>query len=217
MDDEPIAHGVLGHRENMATALSFDPVGLSVAAGESAVRRRGLSQTPDSAGHERGRDLRAVLRLRPLRGGRDLRRREDLERKGCVRAKVVPDATGATLKGELKANAKPGSTLYTDSLPSYRGIEEHFTHATVNHLEEYVRGEVHTQAIENFWSLLKRSLKGTYVNVDPMHLGKYVDEQVLRFNERKGDDAKRHALVSANITGKRLTYEGLIGASECET
>ena len=139
-----------------------------------------------------------------------------LERGGRVRAKLVPDATGVTLKGELKANLKPGSTLHTDSLPSFRGIEEHVAHATVNHLEEYVRGEVHTQGIENFWSLLKRSLKGTCVNVDPMHLGAYVDEQVFRFNERKHDDAGRHAKVAANIGGKRLTYKGLIGVSECE-
>lgn len=133
-----------------------------------------------------------------------------LERGGKVRAKVVKNAKGKTLKGELKANVKPGSMLYTDSLPSYRGIEAHLLHDTVNHLEEYVRGAVHTQGIENFWSLLKRTLNGTYVSVDPSHLGAYVDEQAFRFNERGKSDAKRHAEVSAAVGGKRITYKQLI-------
>jgi ISXO2-like transposase domain len=136
-----------------------------------------------------------------------------MERGGRMRAKVVPDGTGATLKGEIRTNLKPGSKLFTDQLPSYRSLDQEYLHETVNHLVEYVHGEVHTNSVENFWSLLKRTLGGTYVNVDPMHLGAYVDEQMFRFNERKGTDAKRHAMVSANIAGKRLTYKGLIGVA----
>ncbi|MFI5180941.1 MAG: IS1595 family transposase [Thermoanaerobaculia bacterium] len=133
-----------------------------------------------------------------------------LERGGRVRAKTVPDATGDTLRGEVRANLKPGSTIYTDSLPSYRGLEKTLLHDTVNHLETYVRGRVHTQGIENFWSLLKRTLNGTYVNAEPAHLDAYVDEQAFRFNERDRNDAGRHAMVAAAIGGKRLTYRQLI-------
>ena len=133
-----------------------------------------------------------------------------LERGGRVRAKVVPNVTGPTLRGEVEKNLKPGSTLYTDALPSYRGLEKTLFHETVNHLETYVRGQVHTQGIENFWSLLKRSLNGTYVNVEPAHLDAYVDEQAFRFNERYRNDGQRHAMVAANVGGKRLTYRQLI-------
>jgi transposase-like protein len=134
-----------------------------------------------------------------------------LERGGRIRAKVVPDAKGPTLRGEVRANLKPGSTIYTDALGSYRGLEKTLLHDTVNHLETYVRGRVHTQGIENFWSLLKRSLSGTYISTEPAHLDAYVDEQVFRFNERDKNDGQRHAMVAANVGGKRLTYKQLIG------
>jgi transposase-like protein len=132
-----------------------------------------------------------------------------LERGGRVRAKVVPNSTGPTLRGEVRANLKPGATIYTDALPSYRGLEKTLLHDTVNHLETYVRGRVHTQGIENFWSLLKRSLSGTYISTEPAHLDAYVDEQVFRFNERDKNDGQRHAMVAAAIGGKRLTYKQL--------
>jgi transposase-like protein len=134
-----------------------------------------------------------------------------LERGGRVRAKTVPDSTGPTLRGEVEANLNVAARIYTDALPSYRGLEKRFFHETVNHLETYVRGQVHTQGIENFWSLLKRTLNGTYINVEPAHLDAYVDEQAFRFNERKESDSKRHAIVAANIGGKRMTYKELIG------
>ncbi len=133
-----------------------------------------------------------------------------MERGGRVRAKSIPDATGATLRGEVEANLNPGATIYTDALPSYRGLEKRYFHDTVNHLDTYVKGLVHTQGIENFWSLLKRTLRGTYVNVEPAHLDAYVDEQAFRFNERDTNDGRRHAMVAANIGGKRLTYKQLI-------
>jgi hypothetical protein len=93
---------------------------------------------------------------------------------------------------------------------------KNFVHETVNHMEEYVRGEVHKNSIENFWSLLKRSLNGTYVAVEPFHLERYVDEQVFRFKNRatkdnKLTDADRFALVMSQVAGKRLTYEDLTG------
>jgi transposase-like protein len=134
-----------------------------------------------------------------------------LERGGRVRAKVVPNSTGPTLRGEVRANLKPGATIYTDALPSYRGLEKDYFHDTVNHLETYVRGRVHTQGIENFWSLFKRAIHGTYVNVEPAHLDAYVDEEAFRFNERDRNDGQRHAMVAAAVGDKRLTYKELIG------
>lgn len=134
-----------------------------------------------------------------------------------VRAKVVPNVKRDTLMNEILKGMTWGSKVYTDSAPQYDGLKvRQFVHDTVNHLEEYVRGEVHTQGIENFWSLLKRSLRGTYVSVEPFHLDRYVGEQVFRFNNRatKGNplnDADRFAIAVSQIVGKRLTYAELTG------
>jgi hypothetical protein len=81
----------------------------------------------------------------------------------------------------------------------------------VNHAEEYVRGNVHTNGIENFWSLLKRGIKGTYVSVEPFHLFRYLDEQAFRYNERKGNDGNRFVEAASTVFGRRLTYKELIG------
>jgi len=134
-----------------------------------------------------------------------------------VRAKVIPDVTRLTLQGEILKNVVRVGTVYTDSHGGYNDLSlKAFVHETVNHLEEYVRGEVHTQGIENFWSLLKRTLNGTYVAVEPFHLDRYVDEQAFRFNNRATKDnpltdADRFALAVSQISGKRLTYAELTG------
>jgi hypothetical protein len=110
-----------------------------------------------------------------------------------------------------------GSTVYTDGLPAYDTLHaQNYIHTTVNHIEEYVRGQVHTQGIENFWSLLKRGLRGTYVAVEPFHLDRYVSEQVFRFNNRATkdnplNDADRFHLTMSQVAGKRLTYVKLTG------
>src|SRR5207253_1598033 len=88
-----------------------------------------------------------------------------------------------------------------------------YQHEMINHAKEYVRGQVHTNSLENFWSLFKRAIKGTYVSVDPFHLASYVDEQVRRFNERTSNDRARFVSVLADIVGRRLTYRDLIGAN----
>jgi transposase-like protein len=134
-----------------------------------------------------------------------------------VRAKVIPNVKRETLQAEILANVQHKATVYTDGYASYDSLKrQEFVHETVNHMEEYVRGQVHTQGIENFWSLLKRSLNGTYVAVEPFHLSKYVDEQAFRYNNRatKGnpiDDADRFMLAVSQIAGKRLTYKELTG------
>ncbi len=137
-----------------------------------------------------------------------------LERHGEVRAKVVRNTSGDTLEGEVRDNVKVGAKLFTDAAPGYVALGVDYVHAFVNHAEEYVRGEVHTNGIENFWSLFKRCYKGTYINMEPAHLGKYVDEQVFRFNNRKADDAQRFNRVLGQITGKRLMYKDLIALKD---
>jgi len=131
-----------------------------------------------------------------------------------VRAKVIPQARRDVLQGEILKNIGFNAHVFTDGHVGYEGLDKlkNFTHQTVNHVNEYVNGRVHTQGIENFWSLLKRGLTGTYVAVEPFHLDAYVDEQVFRYNNRlKTNDAGRFNKTVAQIVGKRLTYAELTG------
>jgi transposase-like protein len=134
-----------------------------------------------------------------------------------VRAKVIPNVKRETLQNEILSHIEKKSTIYTDQWVGYEKLTANdFVHDTVNHLKEYVRGQVHTQGMENFWSLLKRGLRGTYVAVEPFHLDRYVDEQVFRYNNRATkenplDDADRFMLAVSQIAGKRLTYAELTG------
>lgn len=106
-----------------------------------------------------------------------------------------------------------GATVHTDSLKSYFGLaDEGYIHNVIDHAEAYVNGNVHTNGCENFWSLLKRALKGTYVAVEPFHLFRYLDEQAFRFNNRTWNDADRFDAVVGSVVGRRLTYKELIAA-----
>lgn len=133
-----------------------------------------------------------------------------------VRAKVVPNVRRETLQNEILNHIEHGSKIYSDQAVAYNSLKEKYVHETVTHVDHYVRGQVHTNSLENFWSLMKRTLHGTYVAVEPFHLSRYVDEQVFRFNNRdtKGnplDDADRFMLAMSQIAGKRLTYAELTG------
>jgi transposase-like protein len=134
----------------------------------------------------------------------------------AVRAKVVPDVKRETLQAEILKNVKYGSTVYTDEWVGYDRVSYNFVHDVVNHSQTYVRGQVHTQGIENFWSLLKRTLRGTYVAVEPFHLDRYIDEQAFRFNNREQpmDDYARFEKVLGQVAHKRLTYAELTGKTE---
>jgi len=131
-----------------------------------------------------------------------------LERNGKVRAKVINDATQLTLHAEVKSHVEPGAELFTDGWKAYSGLG---ADQVIDHAEKYVDGQIHTNGIENFWSLLKRSIKGTYVSVEPFHLFRYLDEQAFRFNERKGKDVNRFIKTMRQIAGKRLTFDELTG------
>jgi transposase-like protein len=128
-----------------------------------------------------------------------------------VKAKVIPNIRAETLQPKICATVKPDSKLYTDAWVSYRGLGGDYQHEVIDHAIEYVRGAVHTNGIENFWSLLKRTLKGTYVSVEPYHLGRYLDEQAFRFNEREDNDLGRFKSVLSSVSGRRLTYKELFG------
>lgn len=139
-----------------------------------------------------------------------------LERHGKVKTKIVPDTTSRTLQVEVRENVEPGSEVHTDALRSYRGLDPEYVHNVVDHAERYVDGHVHTNGLENFWSLLKRGIKGTYVSVEPYHLFRYLDEQAFRFNEREGKDADRFAKTLGSVSGRRLTYLELTGETASE-
>lgn len=125
-----------------------------------------------------------------------------------VHARTIPMASQLYLHGTIGQTVKPGATIYTDKWGAYRGLSG-YVHYVINHAAEYVNGHIHTNGIENFWSLLKRSIKGTYISVEPFHLERYVDEQVFRFNERKGSDADRFTAALRRVMGKRLSYKEL--------
>jgi len=127
-----------------------------------------------------------------------------------MRTKVVENRRKKALQAEVRQHVQAGSAIYTDSLKSYEGMDE-FKHEVVDHAVEYVRGKVHTNGCENFWSLLKRSLGGTYVSVEPFHLFRYLDEQTFRFNNRRLTDGERFSVAVDGIVGKRLMFDQLTG------
>jgi len=137
-----------------------------------------------------------------------------LERGGKIRAQVIEDATTPTLEKNVRRNIAKGSHVFTDEAKPYFGLRAEYVHEFVNHAETYVNGNIHTNGLENFWSLLKRGLKGTYISVEPFHLFRYVDEQAFRFNNRKMDDVDRFTIGMKQIIGRRLTYAQLTGKEQ---
>ena len=133
-----------------------------------------------------------------------------------VRTTVVPNRKKKALHAEVRKHVEAGSALYTDDLNSYKGLNE-FQHGVVDHAVQYVDGKIHTNGLENFWSLLKRGISGTYVSVEPFHLFRYLDEQAYRYNNRKDDDGEplkdfdRFRTAMSQIVGKRLTWNALTG------
>lgn len=134
--------------------------------------------------------------------------------KSKVRTAVLPDTKRNALMSRVVDNVEDGAKVYTDELKSYDNLGAYYAHQVINHAECYVKGEVHTNGMENFWSLLKRSIKGTYVSVEPFHLFRYLDEQACRFNQREGNDADRFVHTMRQIEGRRIMYKDLIAKEE---
>ena len=132
-----------------------------------------------------------------------------------MRASVIPELKKVHTDEHLKKNVAPGSTVYTDEAQHYENLPD-YAREFIDHTETYVRDRVHVNGVENFWSLLKRSLAGTYVSVEPYHLQAYVNEQAFRFNNRKDTDVQRFDAVVAGVLGKRLTYEQVTGKEPAE-
>jgi transposase-like protein len=140
-----------------------------------------------------------------------------LERGGKVKTAVIPHRKQNIPEKIVREMVQPGAEVHTDEFSGYYNLKDGYAHKVINHLEGYVRESVHTNGIENFWSLLKRGLNGTYVAVEPFHLFRYVDEQAFRFNNRtddagnKLDDGQRFELALSQIAGKRLTFAEVTG------
>jgi transposase-like protein len=135
-----------------------------------------------------------------------------LERGGKVRTAVLPSRKRHAIQAEVKKHVEAGAALYTDALMSYSGLESEYVHQVVDHAVQYVDGKVHTNGLENFWSLLKRGIAGTYISVEPFHLFRYLDEQTFRYNNRKDmGDFDRFKLAASQIVGKRLTWNQVTG------
>ena len=169
----------------------------------------------------KARNMHKDVRMRRIRGqGFNVEDKATvmgiLERGGTVRAQVVPDRKKETLQPLVRKHVTSGSALFTDELVGYQGLDGEYRHRIVDHATRYVDGNVHTNGMENFWSLLKRGLNGTYVAVEPFHLFRYLDEQMFRFNNRKEGnkkvtDAERFSMALSQVAGKRLTYAELTG------
>ncbi len=190
------------HRIRLAMqAESFEMLSGEVEADETFIgpKARSINRYGDSSKKARGPGYRksVVLGLR--------------ERGGKVRAFVVKDTRRGTLLPRVFEHVAAGSTVYTDALGSYHDLRDAYIHQVINHAEKYVEGRVHTNSIENFWSVPKRTLGGTYIAPQPQHLDRYLDEQIFRFNERENDDGPRFKIAAKGADGKRLTYRELTG------
>lgn len=145
-----------------------------------------------------------------------------LDRRGkyghsTVRTEVLSSLKKGPVQGHVRNHVEPGATVHTDAFFSYTGLSADYMHNVIDHAECYVDGNVHTNGMENFWSLLKRAIRGTYVSIEPFHLFRYLDEECFRFNERHDDDDGRFQKAIRTTVGRRLTYKALIGSELPQT
>jgi len=188
---------------------------IRLAMQESGGKLRGEVEVDETFIGGKARNMHAAKRRKNIHG----RGPQDkaialgmVERGGKIRVTAPVSRQKIDLQGDVRQHVEAGSAIFTDELKSYDGLDDDYEHAVINHAIEYVNGEVHTNTIENFWSLLKRGLHGTYISVEPFHLFRYLDEQAFRYNHRKNaDDGVRFSRALSQILGKRLTYAELIG------
>jgi transposase-like protein len=140
--------------------------------------------------------------------------RTNAAKKSKVKLAHVANTRQQTVQTEVRQNVESGSQLYTDVMAGYKGLNKDYVHQAIDHAKEYVRGNVHTNGLENFWSLLKRGIRGTYISIEPFHLFRYLDEQAFRFNEREFTDSERFLKGILGIIGRRLKYAKLIGQQD---
>ncbi|MBZ5557571.1 MAG: IS1595 family transposase [Acidobacteriia bacterium] len=197
------------HRLRLAIqAKSFDKINGDVEVDETYIGGKSRNMHADKrkrVGMKRGKSMAGKVAVMALldRHGKD--------GTSQVRTEILAGRKKGSLQSKVRQHVEEGSNVYTDAFYSYRGLSNGYVHGFVDHAEKYVDGQVHTNSCENFWSLLKRALKGTYVSVEPFHLFRYLDEQVYRFNNRKMSDGMRFLEACASVFGKRLTYAALTG------
>ena len=196
------------HRVRLAMqAKSFDTLGGEVEVDETYIGGKARNMHKDKREKMRGRTWfgkAAVMGLLQRHGP---------DKVSKVRVLTVPTTRRKVLEPTVFETIETGSAVFTDELKSYDLLDGPFEHQVINHAEAYARGNVHTNGLENFWSLLKRTIGGTYVSVEPFHLHRYLDEQAYRFNHRKQNDAQRFAGVLDAVADRRVTYTELTGAT----
>ena len=194
------------HRIRLAMQTkSFDKMGGEVEADETLIGGKARFMH---------KDRREKMKCRTFEGKAavmGLLQRHGEKGHSEVRTAVIATRRKHELQSRVEGQVEDGATVYTDELASYGNLTVYYKHQVINHAECYAKGQVHVNGLENFWSLLKRGIKGTYVSVEPFHLFRYLDEQVYRFNTRKGTDAQRFAGVLDAVTGRRVTYGELTG------
>ena len=211
-------HRAIGVTQKTAWFM-LQRIRLAMQTGSFMKKMSGDIEVDETAIGGLSRNMHKSVRARRIKGTGGLGKMAVmglLERHGEVRAQVVPNVQMATLQPILRSHVEAGSQVFTDKWVSYNGLDADYIHQVINHAEEYVRGNVHTNGIENFWSLLKRTIKGTYVSVEPFHLFRYLDEQSFRFNTRKSGDGERFRKAMDQIVGKRLTYAEVTGKPKRE-
>ena len=194
------------HRVRLAMqAKSFDTLGGEVEVDETYIGGKARNMHKDKREKMRGRTWfgkAAVMGLLQRHGP---------DKVSKVRVLTVPTTRRKVLEPTVFETVETGSAVFTDELKSYDLLDGPYEHKVINHAEAYVRGNIHTNGMENFWSLLKRTIGGTYVSIEPFHLHRYLDEQAYRFNNRKQNDAQRFAGVLGAVEGRRVTYNELTG------
>ncbi len=194
------------HRVRLAMQTgSFDSkIAGEVEVDETYVGGRGINM-------HKAVKRRKAMQAGPMAGGNKTPVVGVLARGGEVRAAVVQDVRKPTLQGHVRRHVEPGSSLFSDMHHGYTGLNDTYDHAVIDHAITYVDGRVHTNGLENFWSLLKRGITGTYIGVEPCHLFRYLDERVFTYNLRNLSDFGRFEAVLRAAAGRRLTYMELTG------
>jgi transposase-like protein len=197
------------HRLRLAiTSKSFDKIGGNIEVDETFIGGKARNMHTSKKRRLQMSQRRSMVGKVAVMGLLDRHGKDGVSQ---FRAVILPGRKKAALQGAIREHVQAGSTVNSDALRSYLGIAGEYVHNVIDHAEAYVDGTVSTNGCENFWSLLKRAIKGTYVSVEPFHLFRYLDEQVYRFNNRKSSDAARFVEACASVFGKRLTYTGLTG------
>lgn len=195
------------HRIRLAMqAGSFEKMSGHVEADETFIG--GKARFMHKERKEKRKQGRGPIAMTPVQGLLERSTRDSVSR---VKLRILASTKKEEVQKDVRKYVLKGSEVHTDALRSYQGLNDEFTHNVVDHAQRYVDGHIHTNGLENFWSLLKRMIKGTYVYCEPFHLFRYLDEQAFRFNERKDDDQGRFFKVVGGTVGKRLTYSQLIG------